>query len=173
MHDLKKEKRPCLTVRDACDQRLMLKDVHWNNNGALFLLSTAALQPLTSTGTNKLWYNTKWWRKPTGVCVPVPQPRAAPTADASRGTHEGMFIFAGHVGAYSLDRGPVCNFYTPHPLLSYVSCYYYDSNGGYTFLAQGSGAARRNSNAQKMKISGKLSSFFLPTLTLLAVCMCP
>lgn len=54
------------------------------------------------------------------MCVPDPQPRAAPTADASRGTHEGMFIFAGHVGAYSLDRGPVCNFYTPHPLLSYV-----------------------------------------------------
>lgn len=61
----------------------------------------------------------------------------------------------------------------PSFLCEKTSCYYYDSNGGYTFLAQGSGAARRNSNAQKMKISGKLSSFFLPTLTLLAVCMCP
>lgn len=104
----------------------------------------------------------------------TPQPHAAPTADTSRGTHEGMFIFAGHVGAYSLDRGPVCNFYTPPPFqCEKTSCYYYDSNGGYSFLAQGSGAAQRNSNAQKMKISGKLSSFFLPTPTLLAVCMCP
>lgn len=54
-----------------------------------------------------------------------------------------------------------------------ASCYYYESNGGCSFLAQESGPAERASNAQKMKMSGKLSSFLWSTLTLLAICIWP
>lgn len=54
-----------------------------------------------------------------------------------------------------------------------ASCYYYESNDGCSFLAQESGPAERASNAQKMKMSGKLSSFLWPTLTLLAICIWP
>lgn len=44
----------------------------------------------------------------------------------------------------------------------YYYYYYYKSNGGYGALAQRS----ENSKAEKMKMSGKLSGFLWPTMTL-------
>lgn len=139
-------------------------------------------QPLcsrsASTGKNQLWYSTTWWRKPTGVCVPVWYPSAPCCSHSRREPWDTWgYVYLCWACRRILTGPRAClQFLHPPPpsfLCEKTSCYYYDSNGGYTFLAQGSGAARRNSNAQKMKISGKLSSFFLPTPTLLAVCMCP
>ena len=54
-----------------------------------------------------------------------------------------------------------------------TSCYYYESNGGYSVLAAGSTVPGSSGNAQKMKISGKWSGLLSPMRTLLAVCICP
>lgn len=161
----------------------------WNNNGTLFLPHTtsdcpAAAEPrqakTNSTSKGKLTQY-QMMKKSLQVCVCVcvtdtPQPRAQQHSRLKPWGTWGYVYLCWACRCIITGLRACLQFFssTFFPMWeNKKSCYYYDSNGGFSFLARGSGAAERNSNAQKMKISGKLSSFFSPTPTLLAVCMCP
>lgn len=114
----------------------------------------------------------------TGVNLyDIPQPSPSATTYPADCGHMSVYFSlppAGHECAYLIELKAYLQS-RPLPIFFFscekASCYYYESNGGCSFLAQESRPAERASNAQKMKMTGKLSGFLWPTSTLLAICI--